>query len=294
MSDHLLSEAQITKAAISYMGKPAFATVGLAFGAIGLYVFLFLFATGGTAQLLLAFVLSSYLVYVIYTPLHEAVHRNISGKSRGGLLWLNHAVGYLSATLLGVSYTMHKAAHMTHHRATNVEGEDPDFVTRGNSLGDVLSCGSKMVASEYMDYFTRVFPKASVSERATVIAEIVVFVGWRVGLCFAGFTLEVVVLAVLANIVGVTLLGYIFAWIVHTPFNQTERYRDTATILLPSAIHKPVTRLWLWQNYHSIHHLFPRVPFYQYAKLFDEISEGMAERGAPIVHVGGQRIQTAS
>ena len=120
MSNHLLSEAQITKAATRYMGKPAFATVGLAFGAIGLYAFMFLFATGGTAQLLLAFVLSSYLVYVIYTPLHEAVHRNISGKSRGGLLWLNHAVGYSRGL-----YECNVARCVVHHAQSSAHDASP-------------------------------------------------------------------------------------------------------------------------------------------------------------------------
>jgi len=82
------------------------------------------------------------------------------------------------------------------------------------------------------------------------------------------------------------ILGCIFAWIVHSPFNESTRFKDTATILLPPVIHKPVTMLWLWQNYHSIHHLFPRVPFFRYAELFDEICPGVVERGALIVEFG--------
>ena len=93
-------------------------------------------------------------------------------------------------------------------------------------------------------------------------------------------------LGVLANVAGVTLLGFLFAWVVHTPFEETDRYRDTATILLPKPLHGPLTRLWLWQNYHAIHHLFPRVPYYRYDRLFDEIRPGMAERGAPIIELG--------
>ena len=293
MTDQTMSEAEIAQAATVHMGAPGWYTVGLTLGSIGLYALLFIFATNGPIQLAIAFVASCYLVYAIYTPLHEAVHKNISGKSTE-LQWVNHAIGYLSAALLGVSYTMHKSAHLTHHRNTNVEGDDPDFVTRGGSLGDVLSCGLKMVLSEYQDYFSRVFPKAPRAEQATVIAEIVLFLGWRIALCLAGFTLEVVVLAVFANVVGVTLLGYIFAWIVHTPYNETERYRTTATIFLPPAIHKLGTRLWLWQNYHSVHHLFPRVPFYNYQRLFEQIEPGMVERGAPMRYVGNQRDQVAA
>ena len=38
----------------------------------------------------------------------------------------------------------------------------------------------------------------------------------------------------------------------------------------------------MFQNYHSIHHLFPRVPFYQYARLYSDIEAVMVAKGAPV------------
>ena len=293
MSDPVpaMTDTDITKQAATHMGDASWPTVWLALASVTAYFGLIALVAAGSLPLILAFLLGSYLVYATYTPLHEAVHRNICGRHRS-LLWLNNMIGYLVATVLGVSFTMHRAAHMAHHRATNVAGEDPDLVTTERSAWAVLTCGSKMVVSEYRDYFTRVFPRAPVSERITVLLEILVFVGWRVALAMNGLAVEVLVLAVFANIAGVTLLGYLFAWIVHTPFDETERFRDTATILLPPAIHGLLTRLWLWQNYHSIHHLFPRVPYYRYGVLFDEIRAGMEERGAPIVDYGARQIES--
>jgi len=265
------------------MGKRALGTVALAFGAVGLWAVVFALSVSDVISVWIALPLAAYLVYVTYTPLHEAVHNNIAGRHRN-LRRLNELTGYMVANVLGVSFTMHKAAHMAHHRHTNLRGEDPDLVYSGLQLYDAFTGGSKMIWNEYADYFQRVFPNASSREKGTVVAELIVAIGWRVGLGIY-FPLEVIVLGLLANVLGVTLLGYIFAWVVHTPFNETERFKDTATILLPGWIHKPVTWAWLWQNYHSIHHLYPKVPFYQYAKLFDEIREGMAERGAPIVEL---------
>ena len=175
-----MTDVEITRSAARHMGETAWPTVVLAVASVAAYGALIALCALGWLGLLPAFLLASYLVYATYTPLHEAVHRNICGRRRD-LLWLNHLLGYVVASVLGVSYTMHRSAHMAHHRATNVEGEDPDLVTRGRSLWDVLSCGSKMVASEYRDYFTRVFPKAPVRERTTVVVEILVFGGspWR-------------------------------------------------------------------------------------------------------------------
>lgn len=277
----LMTDVEITNAAARYMGHWALWTVVLAFGAVGLWVLLFLGVVNGHLSVWLALPLASYLIYTTYTPLHEAVHNNISGRNTR-LRWLNELTGYIVANMLGISFTMHKAAHLAHHRHTNIAGKDPDLVYSGNEPYDALTGGVKLVVNEYRDYFQRVFPHASKQERAIVIAELLVAVGWRLGLGLA-FPMEVVVLALIANLLGVTFLVYMFAWIVHAPFDQTERFKDTVTILLPAWIHKPATWFWLWQNYHSIHHLYPRVPFYLYAKLFEEIRDGMYERGAPII-----------
>jgi fatty acid desaturase len=38
----------------------------------------------------------------------------------------------------------------------------------------------------------------------------------------------------------------------------------------------------LGQDHHLIHHLYPRVPFYNYRKLYKEISASLVENGATI------------
>ena len=78
----------------------------------------------------------------------------------------------------------------------------------------------------------------------------------------------------------------LFAVAVHHPNTGRGRYVDTSTIILPAWINGPVTWLWLFQNYHSIHHLFPRVPFYRYRAVFERIADIMAARGAPIYRIG--------
>jgi fatty acid desaturase len=42
----------------------------------------------------------------------------------------------------------------------------------------------------------------------------------------------------------------------------------------------------LGQDHHLIHHLYPRVPFYNYRKLFREISDSLIEQGASIQIAG--------
>jgi beta-carotene hydroxylase len=79
--------------------------------------------------------------------------------------------------------------------------------------------------------------------------------------------------------------------LVHHPYKEVGRYVDTSTIIAPRPINSALTWAWLFQNYHSIHHLFPRVPFYQYRELFEAIEPIMLERGAPIFKLGLQGLE---
>jgi len=48
---------------------------------------------------------------------------------------------------------------------------------------------------------------------------------------------------------------------------------------------KPLEWFWLGQNLHSIHHLFPRVPFYKYHALHRDIEPVLQAQGTPIIGI---------
>ena len=279
-----MQESEITGIARKYMGEPA-PIVGLFAAAIVLaYIFVVYAGITGLWPVWLAFVIASYLAFMAYTPLHESVHQNICGRDKR-FRWANDLVGYLAASILGFSFNAHKWAHRVHHLKTNVPGEDPDHVFRGNVVYDSLLGGVLLVANEYRMFFRDAYPKLDGKRQAIVLAEIITFVGWRVVLAW-WFPEETLLLCVLTSIAGVTWLVIIFAWLVHIPFDRTERYKDTSTYLLPRALHRIGTWLWLWQNYHTIHHLFPRIAFYKYETVYNQIEPGLRERGTPIHTLG--------
>jgi beta-carotene hydroxylase len=73
------------------------------------------------------------------------------------------------------------------------------------------------------------------------------------------------------------LLAFFFDWAPHAPHARRGRYVDTRVMPSPA-----LTWLMVFQNYHLIHHLYPRVPFYRYGALFREIAGELAAAGAPI------------
>lgn len=280
-------------AAKKHTGTVAWPTVFLGTAAPLTFAAIIVLAATGLLTLWIAIPTLSYLIYTLYTPLHESVHRNVSGQ-QPGFAWLDDVVGTLVSLPLGISYTMHRAAHFAHHSKTNDPEHDPDMVFGSGRGLDVVVGALKIVPAEYGWYFRNAWPKATRRERAIVVFELTLILASRIAPALAGFPVEVLLLGVLPNLLGVMLVACGFAWLVHYPHDTQGRYRNTSTIVFDSWLNWPMTTLWLWQNYHSIHHLFPRVPFYRYHRVFEQIEEIMAVKGAPVYVLGGAQGETAT
>jgi beta-carotene hydroxylase len=88
---------------------------------------------------------------------------------------------------------------------------------------------------------------------------------------------------------GAFMLVILFAWLVHRPYNKTKRYENTSTFVFPGISDSIITWMWLFQNYHSVHHLFPKVPFYKYRELYLKIENVMIKKNAPIIRIMGAK-----
>lgn len=288
VTDDKKLDREAAQVAMRFMGAFAWKTSLLAVVLFGCYAAIFYGAVSGQIGLMVAFALQSLVVYAVYTILHEAVHGNISG-SGNGRQWVNSLAGYVSGVILMIPFKVHKAEHFAHHRATNDADVDPDHVFASENPLGVFANSLKTLSVQYVFYFRNVWPKASGVERTWVVADLSVIIGGRVLLAAVGFPLEVLVLTLLANVFGNYITVVFFAWLVHHPHSETGRYVDTTVYAFPKWMDGTVTWLWLFQNYHAIHHLFPRVPFYEYKKVFAEIRHIMVAQGAPIKEIGQER-----
>ena len=94
------------------------------------------------------------------------------------------------------------------------------------------------------------------------------------------------------HILASALIIYFFAYLTHKPHEVHERYRDTNVFWVKGKIMEPIVNwLYLFQNFHLIHHLFPRVPFYNYPKAFRSLKPVLDQRAGPHLRVwaGGAR-----
>ncbi|MDG2333756.1 MAG: fatty acid desaturase [Myxococcota bacterium] len=268
-------------------GGVAWGTISLCLGVVIAYAAVFVAVATGHLGMAAGFVINGLLVYASYTVLHEAVHGNISGFGQP-TRWYNEALGILAGFMMSIPLTIHRTEHLAHHRKTNDPEADPDMWTAANTpvtFFSLIRVSFISISRQYTLYAEH-WSKATDREKRLVAIEILGIVGIRGGLALAGFGQEVLWLTILANLLGNFIIVTFFAVAVHHPNAAMGRYVDTSTIVFRSWVNTPITWVWLWQNYHSIHHLFPRVPFYRYAKVFDRIRGIMVKRGATIHEFG--------
>lgn len=152
----------------------------------------------------------------------------------------------------------------------------------------------QITIGQFSHYFRHRWNKAPGKQNLVMCLEVAVSLVPRLAVLASGYLYEGLALFVLGWLIGVVVLLYLFAYIVHRPHEREGRYIDTSTILVPGPLGGFLTWLWLFQNYHSIHHLFPRVPFYHYAKLYREIEEVMVARGAPVFRLTARGLRPVS
>ena len=263
--------AQISK---RHSGMIAFPTIGLALLIFCLYIFvLFMFASGYLGSLISTLLLG-ILTFASYTPLHEAVHGNVGGSNRK-YKWLDYVVGLLMSPLISIPFNSHKKEHLAHHAHTNSD-EDPD-VHLQNMFESVKDCyretlrAIKTQNTFVMDNFTR--------------TEIAVTIGWRLLFVLSTGVGSVPVLF-FGWFSGAFLTTFLFSYLPHQPFKDAARWKNT-NIQLFSV--RWFENLMFQQNLHAVHHLFPRVPFYNYRRVFDKLEPSMRKKETPIIDMINRR-----
>ncbi len=217
---------------------------------------------------LVTILLSGFFIFWSFTPLHEAVHRNLSRIN-----WLNDAIGTVSAQLLlpGFNTSLYRYLHVTHHARTG-QDDDPDLkFTDGNLLKCWLNAAFLDIL--WVRYYLTVFAERPLAERVRFIIGLVLYVSiFTIGLTSAyamAFTLGFI----LPMFVGRITVVYLFATIQHRQGHEQRLDPVGAT-----SIQDFHSRWWrhlfmLGQSQHLIHHLYPGVPWYKYDPIWKKLKQ---------------------
>jgi beta-carotene hydroxylase len=281
-----MSDAVALQIAMQEAAAPAWGTVALFVVEISMWAYSGYAAITHIWPIWLCFIVSTVAIYMNYTPHHEAVHGSIAGNRRD-LVWLNETIGFITGFVFYHGFTMQRVTHLTHHATTNNPEEDPDYWAHGKSpLMIAIRCLSILVPYEMFGW--KIMWRAqhgrgrwlllrSVMEKTIAWGFVIVLIA--TGHADAAFFAFVIPAALASG-----MLAFMFDWLVHHPHHVPvdDRYRTSNVYLFPKPLHWPMTVLWIFQNYHIIHHLYPRLAFYRYARVFDMIRPLLEARGTCI------------
>ncbi|MEQ9504477.1 MAG: fatty acid desaturase [Deltaproteobacteria bacterium] len=267
----------------TFTGELAWPTVALFLFLVAGHALTWWLVLEGHVPLLVGAALQTVFAYLAFTPLHEAVHGNIHGRHTK-YARLDGTIGWVSAALLAAPYPAFRVLHLTHHSHTNDPERDPDHWVAGNSYFAVAARCFTIVPRYLADFFAGRTSKTKAARdgRNASALFFVVLALVLGGVVALGYGVEVIALYVAPAIVASGMLAFAFDWLPHHPHDVQGRYVDTRIVLFPG-----LGLLTLGQSYHTVHHLYPRVPFYRYAEAFFSLRDELEANGTPIVDLRG-------
>ena len=244
------------------------------------------------------------MVYISFTPMHEAVHNAIFTHS-SGYFWLNDWFGTLAGIPLLVTFRSLRFIHLQHHKYTNDSENDPDLWSCHVPKRYYLPFRWVTHLFHYYEYYYKHGSERPKEERyATLIVLFGIYIApW---ILFDGDTRSKLFFNFFVPSWGaISFLAYIFVFIPHRRHSTPDMYKGTNVTSLINcqtkdylnagknknenenersvAALKILTPLMLCQNYHNIHHLYPWIPFYKYSKIWYKFDEYFIQKGTKIV-----------
>jgi beta-carotene hydroxylase len=250
-------------------GGTAWPTVGLCLVALALQAASTAASIAGVWPVPLAIAVNTACAYAQFTVLHDAIHRSVSRRD-----WINEPAGVVATFVLCGPFEAMRRNHLHHHAHTNDPRQDPDYWAAGETwLGTAARCLT-MLQYHYYSYFRRLRRRDGALLRAvgtSILIAAIHFSAWK-----AGFLLTLVLHWTVPAQLAVALLALTFDYWPHRPHTERGRFKDTANLL-------PVwfDPLFLCQNLHAVHHLFPQLPWYRYREAMNAVAPGLRAEGVP-------------
>ena len=234
---------------------------------------------------ILYLIFASVLLYINFTPFHEASHKLISSKP---YYYLNGIVGRISALIYGTSFVGWKYLHTLHHKHTNHDIDPDNFY---DSFGEVLIKGPFLDVIYFYNYMKHIYtrPIMEVTESLSTYACIFYFYGWllynQLGMSLFYYYIFPLRFAMLYSSV-------VLDYNAHHKCPQKEDGTIQSTNKISGFFIKDDSPLLLSiftqnQSYHNIHHLYPYIPFYKYQDIWNDkdIRTHLIEKGTNEVNI---------
>ena len=219
------------------------------------------------------------VTFLMFSVLHEATHHAVSTDTR-----VNDAFGHLSIPFVvpWATYPLLKFIHIEHHRNTNEpKSIDPDAWTEEGPRWQ-LPLRWLTVDLWYLVFYVRRIPTRP---RGEVAAELALFAGVMAGfaaLVVTGHGADLVWFVLVPQRVGLLVLAWWFDYLPHNGLTATSREDKYRATRVRVGGERLLTPLFVYQNYHLVHHLHPSIPFYRYVRAWRRNEQTYLDRNAAI------------
>lgn len=205
--------------------------------------------------------------YMAFTVTHDATHNAVSSNQI-----MNDWAGRAGITLLepGPFFSMFRYIHMQHHKFTNDPVKDPDAYS---GAGPVWLLPLRWLSLDLI-YFRIYLNKENFLKRPRA-EQVEFFVSALFALTVIilvsmfGWLEHYLLLFIIPTRISKLFIVFAFDFLPHYPHNisaKENRYRSTSNRVGCEWL---LTPLFIYQNYHLVHHLYPAVPFYRYIKIWN-------------------------
>lgn len=209
-------------------------------------------------------ILNGLVVYFLFSVVHDSSHGAISKNK-----FVNDIFGHIGMLFFGplAPFNLARWIHMQHHRFTNDHVKDPDY------FGHKMDIWAPLRWANFDFFYTLYFlrnggPMRQKFALRTAIQFAVVIMA--IVLAFQlGFGKETVLLWLVPTRISSFLFVAAFVYLPHAPFSVTAQEDEYKASNIRAGLEWLLTPLLTYQNYHLVHHLYPRAPFYRMIKIWN-------------------------
>ncbi|GAC1630763.1 MAG: hypothetical protein NVS9B10_23450 [Nevskia sp.] len=227
-----------------------------------------------------AIALQTIAAFMHFTVLHDGVHRSLlRGHPR-----LNDLIATIAGSFLGpvVTGAAFRHVHFGHHRNTNDTARDPDL---WSGIGPRWRLPLQWATADamYVVVILREWSQIALRDRVQIVAITLALLGGYGAMWALGYGVQATLYWLLPSRLAILWLAFAFNFLPHHPHQTLQSHNPYAATNARQGGEPLAKWLFLYQNYHVIHHLFPSVPFYRYLRIWNARQAEFTALGTPVV-----------
>lgn len=219
------------------------------------------------------------VTFLMFSVLHESTHHAISTNTRA-----NNVFGHLSVIFVvpWATFPLVKFIHIEHHRNTNEQKLiDPDAWCSEGAWWQ-LPFRWMTIDLWYLVFYMRRMRERPRTEIASTLTVFTMVIAAFVGLGVGGYGSALMWGYLIPQRLGLMVLAWWFDYLPHHGLTATQREDKYQATRVRIGGEWMLTPLFVYQNYHLVHHLHPSIPFYRYVRAWRRNEQAYLDRNAAI------------